>query len=590
LSFPPLLPSVGFAGTLQIGTFRGSAAVAFNAAAPTETMLAISFNELHLLDLVGTMCGQHVVAAVPPELRRTALDIGMRDVEIAVVPVDTTIGELHFEQGTRARGELTFWGVRGRGSLVIDERTGVSCSAQLDPVSLGNGALTFTASGGAGGPSLSLDLPPLALPSIFLSGAVSLLGLSADTQVTFSDQGFAFHAEGRIFDLFSCSLDAKGSFGGLASDVWLRVALRNDLFEYLRREASEAIRVAADVATRDIEAARRDVARAQADVNRLNGNIAAMRRTIEAERDRDARNLQAAQASVASAQREVSRLDGDIAAMRRTIEAERDRDARNLKAAQASVASAQRDVNSLQAEIDAAKARIAGLTRDIHAKRRWFDRLAWYDKAWGWTVLSGYSTAKGAEITANYTTIGALEAAKHTAIGTLELAKQTLRGFEAAARTVPVDADPRIVGLFTARGSAVGALELAKQTLAGFEAAARTVPVDADPRIVGLYTALGTATAGLTVADGVLRATQASVGAVADVATFIANVGLGGLIDIRAASFEAYLSAAAGGSVQLDMVLSFLRRPLTLSLGVDLANPLSAAQALAERLLDGLGR
>jgi hypothetical protein len=161
-----------------------------------------------------------------------------------------------------------------------------------------------------------------------------------------------------------------------------------------------------------------------------------------------------------------------------------------------------------------------------------------------------------------------------------------LRGIEAGAKTFPIDADPRMIGLFTARETANGGLELAKLTLRGIEEGAKTLPIDLDPRIVGLFTARETANGALQVAILSLEGIKKSVGAMATVGQFIAEVGLGGLLDVKSAQFEGSLEATQGGSVMMAIEVVFMKgQPQHLTLGFNFMSPKQAALELAKKLL-----
>jgi hypothetical protein len=158
---------------------------------------------------------------------------------------------------------------------------------------------------------------------------------------------------------------------------------------------------------------------------------------------------------------------------------------------------------------------------------------------------------------------------------------------EAAAKTIPVDADPRVAGLFAARETAKGVLEAAKQTLKGMELAATTIPIDMDPRIAALFTARETANGTLELATLSLEGVKLTVKAAAEAAEFIAKYGLGGLIDIREAMFEGSLSATQGGRVSLAVKLTFMNKPKSFAFAFNFNDPLSSAKDLAKMLLSG---
>jgi len=585
MSFPPPLPTVGIAGTLQIGEFQGVVAVKFDSAMPSRSMLAIAFNRLYFLDVIGTFCGTAVKQAIPASLAKTVLDIGFENVKIYIVPQPTTIGELKFEQGTQLEGTMYFWGLRAYGYLKIDYLDGVEVKGDVEPINLA-GIFKLTGATGKPKPSLYLKVSPKTVPNLDISGAVELLGIRSETQIRLSDSGFTFTTIGKIFDLFECTLEVRGQNLTQGGDFFIVATMRNDLLEYLRREASNAIKAAADEATRSLSNAQDAVASAQRNVDKLNTDINNMRQTIQRERDRDAQRMRDAQAAVASAQREVDKLNTDINNMRQTIQRERDRDSGRMRDAQGAVQRAQNDVNSLQGEIDNTKRRIEQLKQDISNKERWFNKSKWYEKSYRWAELSAYATAKGSEIAGLYTYIGGVEASKATANGVLEGAKQVVRGLEKTIVNFPIDADVRIAGLFTARETANGVLEGAKQVVRGLEKTIVNFPIDADVRIAGLFTARETATAALSVATQTLQGLKVSIGSIADVGQFIVKYSLGGLLDVKSARFEATLMAARGGSVSLALTLVFMQgQPQTLALAFNFYDPLSGAKALAKQLL-----
>jgi hypothetical protein len=491
-----------------------------------------------------------------------------------------------------ASAEITHTGVRVSGTWLNQtvtfsaQRQGASLElrATLSPVTVG-GAFSLTDASGAGGPLAVLGLDTSGAASVYISARISLLGVTAGGSVSFSERGFELTVEGHVYNLFQATLTARGANLLNGDGFYVKATLRNDLFAYLKDNASRAINDAASSATRRLSDAQAQVDKAQRDVDTLNRQIDDARRTVQQEREGDQQRLRDAQAQVDRAQREVDTLNQQIADARRTVEAERVRDQQNLRNAQAAVQSAQNQVNSLQRQIDDANAKIKSLKHDIDKKKKWYKDLPWYKQSYGWTELGAYTTAKGAEITAQYTAIGGLETAKATASGALELAKQSLRGFEQASKTFPVDADPRVAGPIVALNAATGALNTAKATLDGIRSGIKLVPVDADPRVSGLIVAREAATGALKVANGTLEGLKVSIGAMARVGDYIVKNGLGALLDVRAATFEASLSVAQGGRVALAADLVFMGSPRSVQFGFDFNDPLRGAQDLAQILM-----
>ena len=71
----------------------------------------------------------------------------------------------------------------------------------------------------------------------------------------------------------------------------------------------------------------------------------------------------------------------------------------------------------------------------------------------------------------------------------------------------------------------------------------------------------------------------------AGISKFIAESGMGGLLDIKSASFSATLAQASGGNVTLGVELEFMRKERALEFPFNFRNPVSAVEELVKRLL-----
>jgi hypothetical protein len=69
------------------------------------------------------------------------------------------------------------------------------------------------------------------------------------------------------------------------------------------------------------------------------------------------------------------------------------------------------------------------------------------------------------------------------------------------------------------------------------------------------------------------------------VSTYISQSGVGTLLNVRSASFEASLNAARGGKVQVQAEIVFMKRTRNVSFTHDFHNPLDGAKALVSTLL-----
>jgi hypothetical protein len=175
---------------------------------------------------------------------------------------------------------------------------------------------------------------------------------------------------------------------------------------------------------------------------------------------------ESARQDVRQAQADLDAINQLIAQQRGIVQAERDRDAQALASAEAAVSSAQATVNALQSAIDRELSNIRTWKSQISSKYSWYQRQPWYKKATAYASYLAYAASKNASIAAAYTKIAAYEASKATANLALAAAKQALVVAEQAIVTVPVDADPRVAGLFAGREAAELALLAAEAALA----------------------------------------------------------------------------------------------------------------------------
>jgi hypothetical protein len=583
---PPAVaaPIVGFAGSIQIGSFTGSAAVKMDTVTPSKSMLAADFNRLYLREVMEVFCDQQVMRAIPAEIRSTVLEVGLEDVAVYVVPQATQIGELSYEAGFAFQGKLSIADFDAQFYFKLDYSKGFAIRAEMDTINIDN-IVVITGSGRQPHPIMAVNLMLGEQAGIEIAAKVMLLDISAETAISLSDNGFSFLVQGTLFNLFAASIEASGGNLKQGGDFYLKVAMQNDLMVYLRTQAVAVIKAGTDSAVRDLTHAQNELSKAQRDVQGLQHEIKRVRNVIRRERRQHSSALTQARRELQNAQNTVNQLNRTINAMRAVIERERARDTANLRNAQRQVSKAQRNVNSLQHEINSSKRRIKTLEGHIAKKKRWLDKSPWYRKVDRGFEYTAYAAAKGVEIAGLYTKIGGIEAAKGTAYLALEAAKQVVRGIERAANLFPIDADPRILALFTAKGTAIAGLEVAKQAVILARNAVHAFPIDADPRIIALFTAKETANAGLEVAKFALEGVKVSVGGLADVATFITTHGLGGLLDVRAASFEGQLNVIHGGHVSMALKLDVMQQPVALRLRFNFHEPLASAKVLGKDLL-----
>lgn len=173
-----------------------------------------------------------------------------------------------------------------------------------------------------------------------------------------------------------------------------------------------------------------------------------------------------ARQQVLKAQEDLAAINQEIARQRGIVQAERDRDARAVASAEAAVSEAQATVNYLKSAIAHEQSNIRTWKSQISSKYNWYNSQPWYKKASAYASYLAYAAGKNASIAAAYTKIAAYETSLAAANLALSGAQQALAVAQRAIVTFPVDADPRVAGLFAARETAALALRVAEAALA----------------------------------------------------------------------------------------------------------------------------
>ncbi|MEO7215584.1 hypothetical protein [Mucilaginibacter sp.] len=175
----------------------------------------------------------------------------------------------------------------------------------------------------------------------------------------------------------------------------------------------------------------------------------------------------------------------------------------------------QAEVNRLSGLISACYNEIASLKEEIEGKKRWYNDSGILQKAYRWIELAAVVAEKGLAITRNYALAGLLEGLQYTAIGLLEAAKEVTRGIE------------KLIG--EAEKAADAGLELLQQA----------------------------ADQALKNAQSALVIISNTVGMFEDWSKRVLAAGKA-VVEIESATFDAYLSKAAGGEVLLEIKLKML--------------------------------
>ncbi|MEV5750746.1 hypothetical protein AB0L00_23230 [Actinoallomurus sp. NPDC052308] len=452
----------------------------------------------------------------------------------------------------------------GQTAAFTARRTGtaVEFRAEMSPIEITEG-FRIGGSTGQAGPTAALAIDGGGVPNVLLAGSITLLDIQAEATVTIDGDGFSVTVTGKLFGAFEAEVRVSGADLANSAAITVVATLEADFLSYVQQQAADALKAAADDATRSIAGASDAVDQAQRQVDGLDRQLADLRSTVQAERDRDQQNLAVAQARVTAAQQQLNQVDQKLAQARATVQAERNTAQAVLRSSQTDLDNDQRAVNSINAQIDSTK--------------KWYYGLPKIDVPW--------KDSQTTQAIPFSTKMSGLYAALGTATATLEGARKALSVAQAAIPSVPVDADPRVAGLITAQGTAYGSLSLAQGALAAAQALIPRFPVDADPRIAGVLAAQMSATASLSVAQQALTAARAAVGPAIAVADYITRDGLGALLSVQAAGFDGTLDQAGGGVVTVWADLTYMGGRRRAQFGFDFHDPLTSVRGLAHSLI-----
>ncbi|MBO1756636.1 hypothetical protein [Allobranchiibius sp. CTAmp26] len=581
------VPSIGIAGGLTIGAFQGKAAVSFNSANPAQSVLIVAFNHLSLMDVVDTFCPPEVTTDIPTDVQGTLAGISLENVNLYDVPEDTSIGALTYQQGLRVGGTLHVSGFTAQADVEIDQQNGIKATGSLSPIVIAD-VFSLTGTDPKNGPDLDIEVTTSAVPKIAFDGQVDLLGVTASASVSLSDSGFDFQCAGRVFELFSANVHSYGGNLQSGAGFMVHADLQQDFLSDLARRAAAVLQQAGADAQSRIAVAQQGVTAAQADVQRFTASVQSAQADL-ASKQADAQNqIQGASAQVTQAQQALGAVDAQIATTRAQIQAERNSAAAQLSNLQQQLAAAQSAAGALNGQVNAQQGQIDQLNGEINWWNNWYNNLAWYDKAWGWTELGAEVGWRGTQVAGLEVSIQGLRGSLAAANGVLQTAQQAVNTAQAAQATYPVDQDPRILALQGGEAAAQQALQVAQTALAAAQQATGAAVTAASQAVDGFQQQLGAATLALQAANAGLTQLNASIGDVAAVSAYIAEHGLDGLLNVKSASFTGTLDATSGGSVTLDADVVFQGTEDMVHVSYDFHDLAASAQTLAKEVLPSL--
>jgi hypothetical protein len=256
---------VGITGTMKVGDIKATVA-SKTSANLTDCILLGKVNELSFKNIVSI--AKVVGLNIPfPDLPL----VNLRNVELKFAPKDGAIGGIQFYRGIAMKGTLGLLGVDSTidmgikmGPLMVP--LGIYGSGSMSPIDLK--ILKITGKSDRGGPIIAVELSPK-VQKFILSGLVSVLGISQETEILMGKDGISFVLGGKILNLFSAKVTGQSS-GGFGKDMDFLVRAEAEKGGVLSLTKDDLVKAKSkfdDYANRSIQNFKDNISRLQNDIN-----------------------------------------------------------------------------------------------------------------------------------------------------------------------------------------------------------------------------------------------------------------------------------------------------------------------------------
>ncbi len=290
---PILISSLGLTGAARLGTvpdrlkhITGDATIVVDITKPTNSLIDITLDHMTILAMIEAFFDN---ANIQGQLR-TMLNTGIDNARVLVVPVDgmQAFGKT-YNKGVAVSGQLSLGGIKANGDFSLNE-SGVSGAGSMDAVNWGNGA--FVLSGRTTNrPQFNFAYSKGSVPSFFIDGKISLLGISSETTASLESNGFSFTTTGKIANMFEATLEGKGSFTESAKGIYVRAVLRNDLISQLNGMVTGKINEAIQTTKNTLQGTRNNLVKAQNDLKYIEDQIANRTKILQGQKAADVQKI-----------------------------------------------------------------------------------------------------------------------------------------------------------------------------------------------------------------------------------------------------------------------------------------------------------
>ncbi|MBK6949957.1 MAG: hypothetical protein IPH16_19460 [Haliscomenobacter sp.] len=232
---------IGVRGDLMLGSLQANIAGFLDSKDLMKSMISVRYNELSLEKLMQGFFDQDAQQYLK-SLPLGAIPMSLKDVEVTMIPSAMTIAEKNYDPGLRIKGDGRIMQLGARLDLLAAYDSGIRGYATLDRISLPNAGLKIFDLGG----EAMLDFTKAGLTDpnhsfMKMNGVVDILSLSRNANIDVSKTGFGFASEGKIFNMFSAGISAKGNDLFTPQNMQLQVAMRSDFLNSLNSAATNIL-------------------------------------------------------------------------------------------------------------------------------------------------------------------------------------------------------------------------------------------------------------------------------------------------------------------------------------------------------------
>ncbi|MBK6383964.1 MAG: hypothetical protein IPF69_10970 [Chitinophagaceae bacterium] len=290
---PILISSLGLTGAARLGTvndrnkhIEGDATIVVDITKPTNSLIDITMKNMTILAMIEAFVDN---ANIQGQLR-TMLNTGIDNGRVLVVPVDGMVAfGKTYNKGVAVSCQLSLAGIKGNGDFSLNE-SGVAGGGSLDAINWGNGA--FIISGRTTDrPQFKFAYTKGSVPTFFIDGKISLLGISSETTASLDANGLEFTTTGKIADLFEATLEGKANFSESSKGVYVRASLRNDLISQLNQLVTGKLDEAIASTKKTLQGTRDKLNKAKDDLKEIDTRLATKRAQVTSRRNADLQKM-----------------------------------------------------------------------------------------------------------------------------------------------------------------------------------------------------------------------------------------------------------------------------------------------------------